>query len=64
MDLHVAVRDNDTVNKQLDELSALRKGGVREARAHPLAEGVNGGHDLRDGLVLIHLSLQLLSLPL
>jgi hypothetical protein len=29
MDLHVAVRDHDAVNEQLDELSALGKGRVR-----------------------------------
>jgi len=64
VDLHVAVRDHHTVNQQLNHLAALRKGGVREALAHPLAEAGNGCHDLGDGLVLVHLSLQLLPLPL
>jgi len=64
VDLHVAVRDHNTVNQQLNQLAALRKGGVREALAHPLAEDGNGCHDLGDGLVLVHLSLQLLPLPL
>jgi hypothetical protein len=31
---------------------------------HTLAEAVNRRHELRDGLVLVHLSLQLLALPL
>ena len=64
MDLHVAVGDHNTVNQPLNQLAALRKGGVRAALAHPLAEAGNGCHDLGDGLVLVHLSLQLLPLPL
>ena len=63
MDLHIAVRDHNTVNEQLHYLAALGKGGVGEARAHPLAERLNGGHDLRDRLVPVHLCLQLLPLP-
>jgi hypothetical protein len=64
VDLHVAVCDHDAVNEQLDELSALRQRGVREAWAHALTERLNGCHDLRDDLVLVHLRLQLLPLPL
>ena len=64
MDLHVTIRNNDPVNEQFHQLAALGKGGMREARAHPLAERLNGGHDLRDSLVLVHLHLQLLPLPL
>ena len=63
MDLHVALRNNDAVNEELDQLAALGKSGVREARAHPLAERLTAGHDLRDRLVLIQLRLQLLPLP-
>jgi hypothetical protein len=63
MDLHIAVRDHHTVTEQLNQLAALGKGGIREARAHPLAERLNGGHDVRDGLLLVHLRLQLLPLP-
>jgi hypothetical protein len=60
MDLQFAVRNHDTVNEPLNQLAALHKGGVCEAPTHPLTERLNGGHDLRGGLVLIHLSLQLL----
>ena len=57
MDLHVTIRNHDTVNEQFHQLAALRKGGVREAWAHALAERLHGGHDLRDCLVLIHVRL-------
>jgi hypothetical protein len=64
VDFHVTVCDHHTVNEQLDQLAALREGGVRKPLAHPLAQCLNGGHDLADCLVLVHLRLQLLPLPL
>src|SRR5260370_41326901 len=64
VDLHVAVRNNDPVNEQLDELSTLGTRRVRSSSLHPLAELLHGGHDVRDSLVLVHLRLQLLPLPL
>jgi hypothetical protein len=64
MDLDIAIGDHDAVNEELNQLAALGKGGVCKTLAHPLAECLNGAHDLRDDLALVHLGLQLLALSL
>jgi hypothetical protein len=64
MDLDIAIGDNDAVNEEFAQLAALSEGGVRKAWAYPLAERLNGAHDLCDDLALVHLGLQLLALSL
>ncbi len=62
-DLDIAVRNNDPVNEEFNQLAALRKGCLCQASLDLLAESLNGCHDLRDRLVVVHLRLQLLPLP-
>jgi hypothetical protein len=62
-DLDITVRDNHSVNEQFNHLAALREGRLGEAPLDLLTESLNGHHDLRDGLVLVHVHLQLLPLP-
>lgn len=66
-DLHIAVRDNDSVNDSVNEefhqLAALGEGRLGKAPLDLLAESRNRYHYLCDGLVLVHVHLQLLSLP-
>jgi hypothetical protein len=62
-DLHIAIRDHGPVNEEFNQLAALREGRLGEASLDLLTESLNGHHDLRDGLVLVHVHLQLLPLP-
>ena len=62
-DLHSAIRDHDPVNEEFNQLAALREGRLGEAPLDLLTESLDGHHDLRDGLVLVHVYLQLLPLP-
>ena len=64
MDLDITIRDNDPVNEQFHQLAALSKGRLGKTPLDLLAESLNGHHDLRDRLVLVHLCLQLLPLAL
>jgi hypothetical protein len=63
-DLDITIRDNDAVNEEFDQLAALSKGCVGKTLLDLFTKLPNGRHDLRDGLMLIHLRLQLLLLPL
>jgi hypothetical protein len=64
VDLDITIGDNDPVNEQFHQLAALRKGRLGKTPLDLLAESLNGHHDLRDRLVLVHLCLQLLPLAL
>jgi len=62
-DLHIAIRDNDPVNEEGNQLAARREGRLGEAPLDLRTESLTGHHDLRDGLVLVHVRLQLSPLP-
>ena len=47
-DFHLSIVDDDTINEQFHQLSALGKGQVVQSRLHALAKGLDslgqGGH--------------------
>jgi hypothetical protein len=64
VDLDITIGDNDAVNEKFNQLAALGKGRLGKTSLELLAEPLHRCHDLGDGLMLVHVRLQLLLLPL
>ena len=61
-DFHLAIGDNDTINEEFDQLSALRKGQRLQRRAETVAKGLEALSERRHIDLLLRLRLQLAQL--
>ena len=61
-DFHLAIADDDTINEQFDQLSALGKRQMVQSRANALAKGLEALGQGRDIHLLLRLGIKLMQL--